>query len=70
MKLRIFISWSGHRSRAFAKALHDWLPHVLHYVEPWMSSDLQKGVRWMDVIGAKLAAHDLGLICVTPENAR
>lgn len=32
--MKVFISWSGERSQALAQALRDWLPLVLHFVEP------------------------------------
>ena len=35
--MRVFISWSGERSKVLAQALKEWLPLVLHNVEPWMS---------------------------------
>lgn len=41
----------------------------LHQVNPWMSSkDIYKGDRWAKEIGEKLDSHQLGIICVTPEN--
>ena len=68
VKLRVFVSWSGRRSEAFAKALTGWLPHVLQNASPWMSVNLLKGDRWSEVIGRKLSDHHVGMICVTPEN--
>ena len=69
MKLPVFVSWSGPRSRVLASALVKWLPHVLQNVAPWMSyTNLQKGDRWSEVIGKKLSEHHVGVICVTPEN--
>jgi hypothetical protein len=53
-----------------ADALRDWLPGVLHEVEPWMSkSDISAGARWSTDIGKQLETTDFGIICVTPENA-
>src|SRR4051794_30582528 len=45
--LRVFISWSGARSRAAAKELAEWLELVTAgIIEPWMSdNDLDKGSR-------------------------
>ena len=69
MKLGVFISWSGERSRQLARELKWWLPRVLSPVKPWMSdSDIQKGDRWSEQIGHQLRDHRVGIICVTPEN--
>lgn len=68
--MRVFISWSGERSRELANALRDWLPLVLHYVEPWLSeADIEAGDRWAQSVAQELAAANFGIVCVTPENA-
>lgn len=67
--LKIFLSWSGIRSKKTAEILKKYLPMFLHQVEPWMSSkDIYKGDRWAKEIGEKLHLHQLGIICLTPEN--
>jgi TIR domain len=67
--MRIFISWSGDRSRALATALKDWLPTVLQYVKPWMSSsDINSGERWSNAIATQLQETNFGILCVTKEN--
>ncbi len=67
--MKIFISWSGERSKCVAKALRDWLPMVLQYVEPWMSeADIDAGNRSLNEIAKELADSRLGIICLTPEN--
>lgn len=67
--MKVFISWSGERSELLAKALRDWLPLVIHYVEPWLSqSDIEAGERWSIQIAKELEATNFGIICVTPEN--
>lgn len=67
--MKVFLSWSGSRSKAVAHALRDWLPIVLHYVQPWMSEeDIRAGDRWASQIGKELASHDFGIICVTRDN--
>lgn len=67
--MKIFISWSGERSEALAKALRDWFPLVLHYVEPWHSqSDIQAGERWSVEIAKELENCNFGVICISREN--
>lgn len=67
--LKVFISWSGERSRQLAQALHSWLPLVLHYVKPWLSdADVSAGDRWATVVAKELETSNFGIICVTPEN--
>lgn len=67
--MKVFISWSGERSRQLAQALHGWLPLVLHYVKPWLSdADVSAGDRWATVVAKELETSNFGIICVTPEN--
>lgn len=67
--MKVFISWSGERSHALADALHDWMPLVLHYVEPWLSqADIEAGQRWADQVAKELEACNFGILCVTHEN--
>lgn len=67
--MKVFISWSGKRSKALANALRDWLPMVLQYVEPWVSDkDISAGDRWAQAIAGELDAANFGIICITPEN--
>lgn len=67
--MRIFLSWSGERSRRIAEALKSWLPDVISFFDPWVSSeDIEKGARWELDLGNQLEATDIGLICLTPEN--
>jgi len=67
--MRTFISWSGTQSQQLAQAFRDWLPLVLHYVDPWMSaSDIDAGDRWGTKIAKELDTTNFGIICVTKEN--
>ena len=66
--MRIFISWSGERSKAVAEALRDWLPKVIQAVQPWRARDIQKGERWGVEVAAQLQESRVGIICLTPEN--
>lgn len=67
--MKVFLSWSGLRSRAIAEALREWIPNVIQAVEPWMSAeDVDKGLRWSSEIAVQLEDTRFGIICLTPEN--
>jgi hypothetical protein len=68
-RMKIFISWSGQRSKAVALELHQWLRDVIQTLEPWMSAvDIEAGARWSVDVAAKLQETKFGIICVTKEN--
>lgn len=67
--MKIFISWSGKRSKAVAVAVKRWLPYVFPDISPWMSSeDIGAGVRWGTAIINELDSSNFGILCLTPEN--
>src|SRR4051812_12111371 len=67
--MKVFLSWSGERSRIVATALRKWLPDVVQAVEPWMSKhDIGAGSRWSKDIGQVLNDADFGILCLTSEN--
>ncbi len=67
--MKVFISWSGDRSQTIAQALLEWLPLVIHGVEPWLSkADIAAGERWSQSIAKELEACNFGILCVTREN--
>jgi TIR domain len=67
--MKVFISWSGERSRAIALALHGWLPTIIQTVKPWISEeDITKGARWAAELTKELEQTSVGIICLTPEN--
>jgi hypothetical protein len=66
---KVFLTWSGERSKAVAKALKEWLPNVIQVLEPWMSEDgIDKGVKWASELGVQLAQTKIGIVCLTPDN--
>ena len=68
-EMKVFISWSGKRSQTLAQALREWIPLVLHNVEPWLSeADIEAGDRWAEEVAKELADANFGIICVTREN--
>ena len=67
--MKVFISWSGRRSKAMAGALKEWLPLILQYAEPWVSDkDINAGDRWAQAIAGELESSNFGILCITPEN--
>lgn len=67
--MKVFLSWSGERSKHLAIALRDWIPTVIQVAKPWISgNDIQAGERWGQKIASELADSDFGVICLTAEN--
>jgi hypothetical protein len=67
--MKVFLSWSGARSRKVAESLRDWLPDVLQVAEPWMStSDIATGKDFAQVLRQELAESNFGVLCLTKEN--
>ncbi|HET7454298.1 MAG TPA: TIR domain-containing protein [Solirubrobacterales bacterium] len=67
--MKVFISWSGDRSRDVAAALGDWLPQILPAVDPFVSTrNLAAGSRWAIEIAEELEETDFGIVCITREN--
>lgn len=67
----IFVSWAGRDSRAFALILREWLPEVLPFVRPWVSSeDIRKGTRWSEELWGRLQKTSYCIVCLTPAAVR
>lgn len=66
--MKVFLSWSGKRSKYIAESLSNWLEQVLQAAEPWISTDIEKGKRWSAEISDKLKESKVAIICLTNEN--
>lgn len=67
--MKVFISWSGDRSRAVASMLSDWLQCVIQACRPWISTrDIDRGALWFSEIGQQLSDTTIGVVCLTHEN--
>ena len=67
--MKVFISWSGERSRRIANEIHKWLPSVIQAIRPYFSpDDVAKGTRWAGEIAAELQASRVGLLVLTADN--
>ena len=66
--MRVFLTWSGSRSKAVAQSFSKWIGQVIQAVDPWVSLDIEKGARWNEEIAAKLEESRVGIACLTKEN--
>lgn len=67
--MKVFISWSGPRSKAVAELLSDWIKCVLQASQPWISTrDIDKGAIWFSEISNQLKDTAAGIVCLTQEN--
>lgn len=67
--MKVFLSWSGQRSKAVAELLSDWIKCVLQASQPWISTrDIDKGAIWFSEISDQLRDTAAGIVCLTQEN--
>jgi hypothetical protein len=66
--VKVFISWSGERSKSVAEALAPWLKDVIQGIDPWVSSSISAGARWADVLDRELSQAKCGIVCLTSDN--
>ena len=67
--MKVFLSWSGTRSKAVAEMLSKWIRCVLQAVRPWISSrDIYRGSVWFGEISDQLRETAVGIVCLTQEN--
>ncbi|WP_160160850.1 TIR domain-containing protein [Actinomadura sp. K4S16] len=67
--MKVFLSWSGDKSKAVAEVLKTWLPDVIQAIEPWVSSqDIAKGSRGLKELADELKGSDFGIVCITSDN--
>lgn len=64
--MRVFIGWSGERSRLVAAALRDWMKKLIQSVEPWMAEEDLSGKR-VDATPAIREAR-AAVLCLTGDN--
>jgi hypothetical protein len=68
--MKVFISWSGNKSRKTAEIICNWLQQVIQVVEPWISIDIQKGKRWSPEISRSLEESKVGIVCLNRNNLK
>lgn len=69
--MKIFVSWSGIRSKVFATGFTAWIRCVIQGARPWISTqDIPNGAIWFNQIAEQLSDTRIGVICLTKENFR
>jgi hypothetical protein len=67
--MKIFLSWSGARSRTAAEVLKWWTRCVIQAARPWISTeDIDRGALWFSEINNGLSDTAIGIVCLTQEN--
>jgi len=67
--MKVFLSWSGNRSKQVALALREWLQLVIQNLKPWCSDvDIEAGDRWGNEIATELQDCNFGIVCLTVGN--
>ena len=66
--MKVFISWSGKRSKMVAQAFVDFLQVTIQAAQPWISTDIDKGKRWDPELAKSLSESKVGVICLTSDN--
>jgi hypothetical protein len=66
--MKVFLSWSGERSKAVAEAFNRWFPRMINAVEPWISTHMEKGIRGAEEMTSALEETPFGIICLTKDN--
>jgi hypothetical protein len=67
--MKVFVSWSGEKSKIVANALQDWLSTIIQALRPWSSiDDLSAGSRWSEEIAQQLNDCEGGILCLERAN--
>jgi hypothetical protein len=68
--MKIFLSWSGDLSHAYAAIFQNWLKLMLQTSKPWRSDNLDRGALFFQKILAELNSAETGIIFLTRENSK
>lgn len=67
--MKIFLSWSGDKSKKVATLFDEWLPLVLQVLKPWISTqNIDSGSMWHNEIQTNLNTSSFGIFCITQDN--
>lgn len=68
--LNVFISWSGTKSQKAALILEKHIRLYLPGANPFISTGIESGQRWFEVISNKLEISNFGILVVTRANVQ
>jgi hypothetical protein len=66
--MKVFFCWSGKKSQEVATTLSSWMKQVIQAIEPWVSTETEKGTKWQQEIGDHLEEAKAGIVCLTHDN--
>lgn len=70
--MKVFISWSGNKSKHVAEVLKSWLEDFVFEfltIEFFFSdSDIEIGEQWLNRLNSELESTSIGIICISKEN--
>lgn len=66
--MKIFISWSGPKSKQMSIILKNWLPLVFPHLQFFISSEIEKGSNFLEVILKQLKESSIGIFLLTKGN--
>lgn len=67
--MKVFLSWSGDKSKETAELLDSWIRCVLQAVDPWISTKhIGRGALWFNEVADQLQNTTVGIICLTKKN--
>jgi hypothetical protein len=66
--MKVFLCWSGDRSKEVARILKQFLPKIIERIEPDFSEDIPSGKEWFPYIIERTRSCEAGIVCFRPEN--
>lgn len=66
--LKVFISWSGDLGKATGNNLKNFLGLVIQSLEIFISTEMERGSIWNNLINRELRDTSCGIICLTEDN--
>ena len=65
--MKVFLWWTGDRSKDVARILKEFLPKIIEGIEPEFSEDIPSGKEWFPYIIVRTRSCKAGIVCFTPD---